>query len=99
MAIGADHKPGLERERQRVVGAGGRVEFQRCWRVISGGNDDDPGRRTGLAVSRSFGDIEFKEPRLCAASPQKDTTMWQPFMCARAGCFIRRVALESRLNK
>ncbi|BDA43649.1 Protein phosphatase 2C homolog 3 [Coccomyxa sp. Obi] len=59
-----DHKPGLERERQRVVGAGGRVEFQRCWRVISGGNDDDPGRRTGLAVSRSFGDIEFKEPRL-----------------------------------
>ncbi|CAL8468404.1 g7944 [Coccomyxa elongata] len=59
-----DHKPGLMRERRRVLGAGGRVEWQRCWRVISGGSDDDSGRRTGLAVSRSFGDIEFKEPRL-----------------------------------
>lgn len=73
MPCGADHKPGLMRERRRVLGAGGRVEWQRCWRVISGGSDDDSGRRTGLAVSRSFGDIEFKEPRLCAPAPQQDT--------------------------
>lgn len=30
-----DHKPGLATEAQRVKAVGGRVEFQRCWRVIS----------------------------------------------------------------
>jgi serine/threonine protein phosphatase PrpC len=30
-----DHKPGLPKEAQRVKAIGGRVEFQRCWRVIS----------------------------------------------------------------
>ena len=39
---------------------GGRVEFQRCWRVISTAR----GTNTGLAVSRSLGDLEFKEPRM-----------------------------------
>jgi len=66
----ADHKPGLSGERSRVLEAGGRVEFQRCWRVISGGADgEEPGRRTGLAISRSLGDLDFKEPKLYARKP------------------------------
>ena len=32
------------------------MEFASCWRVIC------PARNTGLAVSRAFGDIDFKEP-------------------------------------
>ena len=58
----ADHKPGLERERARVEGCGGRVEMQRCWRIISTAR----GTNTGLAVSRSLGDLDFKEPAMCA---------------------------------
>ncbi len=60
MHLCADHKPGLEREAQRVKAIGGRVEFQRCWRVISSVR----GTHTGLAVSRSLGDLEFKEPKM-----------------------------------
>ncbi len=41
--------------------AGGRVEFQRCWRIISEPRRDRP--LSGLAVSRSFGDLDFKEPK------------------------------------
>lgn len=37
---------------------GGRVEFARCWRIISTAR----GANTGLAVSRSLGDLDFKEP-------------------------------------
>ncbi|CAL5221222.1 g3373 [Coccomyxa viridis] len=55
-----DHKPGLERERARVEGSGGRVEMQRCWRIISTAR----GTNTGLAVSRSLGDLDFKEPSM-----------------------------------
>lgn len=40
---------------------GGRVEFQRCWRIISEPRRDRP--LSGLAVSRSFGDLDFKEPK------------------------------------
>ncbi|MEW5306475.1 MAG: hypothetical protein WDW36_008937 [Sanguina aurantia] len=56
-----DHKPNLPGERARVAAVGGRVEFQRCWRVISEARGGRPG--SGLAVSRSFGDIDFKEPQ------------------------------------
>ncbi len=41
---------------------GGRVEMQRCWRIISTAR----GTNTGLAVSRSLGDLDFKEPSMCA---------------------------------
>lgn len=64
-----DHKPNLPHERARVEGAGGRVDFARCWRVIV---DPGGGRpASGLAVSRSFGDPDFKEPRhLVTATPE-----------------------------
>ncbi|GAX77731.1 hypothetical protein CEUSTIGMA_g5174.t1 [Chlamydomonas eustigma] len=56
-----DHKPNLPTERSRVLAAGGRVEFQRCWRVVVEPRDGRPG--SGLAVSRSLGDLDFKEPK------------------------------------
>ena len=59
----ADHKPGLERERARVERCGGRVEMQRCWRIITTAR----GTNTGLAVSRSLGDLDFKEPSMCGS--------------------------------
>jgi hypothetical protein len=37
-------------ERQRIEDAGGRVDFQRCWRVVVEPRDGRPG--SGLAVSR-----------------------------------------------
>lgn len=55
-----DHKPNLPSEKQRIQAAGGRVEFSKCWRVIC---EPRAGRSgSGLAVSRSFGDLDFKEP-------------------------------------
>lgn len=42
--------------------AGGRVEMQRCWRIVTTAR----GTNSGLAVSRSLGDLDFKEPSMCA---------------------------------
>lgn len=63
-----DHKPNVPRERLRVEALGGRVDFARCWRVIVDPGDGRPA--SGLAVSRSFGDLDFKEPlHLVIATP------------------------------
>lgn len=45
---------------RHVAHAGGRVDFQRCWRVIVAPREGRLG--SGLAVSRSLGDLDFKEP-------------------------------------
>lgn len=63
-----DHKPNVPRERKRVEGLGGRVDYARCWRVIVDPGDGRPA--SGLAVSRSFGDPDFKMPKkLVTATP------------------------------
>ncbi|KAK9829310.1 hypothetical protein WJX72_005079 [[Myrmecia] bisecta] len=72
-----DHKPNLPRERERVELLGGRVNFQRCWRVICEPKDGRPG--SGLAVSRSFGDLDFKEPqRFVECEPDVTRTPLKP---------------------
>lgn len=55
-----DHKPNLPAESKRIREAGGRIDFSNCWRVIVEPKAGCPG--SGLAVSRSFGDLAFKEP-------------------------------------
>lgn len=55
-----DHKPNLPAERERIRRVGGRIDFSNCWRVIVQPTWDRPG--SGLAVSRSFGDLAFKQP-------------------------------------
>jgi len=68
LVLTEDHKPNLPRERKRLEDLGGRVDFARCWRVIV---DPGGGRpASGLAVSRSFGDPDFKDPlHLVTATP------------------------------
>ena len=60
-----DHKPNLPAEAARIRQVGGRIEFSKCWRVILEPLGFRPG--SGLAVSRSFGDLDFKEP--CRLQP------------------------------
>ena len=73
-----DHKPDLPHERARVLAAGGRVEWQGCWRVVA--ESPLPGRpAAGLAVSRSLGDAQFKEPLpLVSSDPDVSVTLLQP---------------------
>ncbi|KAL6761608.1 phosphatase 2C-like domain-containing protein, partial [Haematococcus lacustris] len=72
-----DHKPNLPAERSRIESVGGRVEWQRCWRVVVEPGDGRPG--SGLAVSRSLGDYDFKEPRkLVDATPEVVRTRLMP---------------------
>ena len=73
-----DHKPDLPHERARVLAAGGRVEWQGCWRVVA--ESPLPGRpAAGLAVSRSLGDAQFKEPLpLVSSDPDVSVTLLMP---------------------
>lgn len=73
-----DHKPDLPHERARVLAAGGRVEWQGCWRVVA--ESPLPGRPAGgLAVSRSLGDAQFKEPLpLVSSDPDVSVTLLRP---------------------
>ncbi|KAL3144636.1 hypothetical protein ABBQ38_001995 [Trebouxia sp. C0009 RCD-2024] len=69
-----DHKPNLPAEAERIRQVGGRIEFSKCWRVVLEPLGLRPG--SGLAVSRSFGDLDFKEPcRLVECEP--DVNHWQ----------------------
>lgn len=67
--ITQDHKPDTPGEASRIRQAGGRTHFTNCWRVIIEPKDGQLG--SGLAVSRSFGDLDFKEPlRLVECEPE-----------------------------
>ena len=63
--LSEDHKPNLPAERERIRQARGRIDFSNCWRVIVEPRGGRPG--SGLAVSRSFGDLAFKQP--CRSVP------------------------------
>eukprot|EP00927_Polykrikos_kofoidii_P033738 TRINITY_DN28567_c0_g1_i1.p1 TRINITY_DN28567_c0_g1~~TRINITY_DN28567_c0_g1_i1.p1 ORF type:complete len:819 (-),score=164.47 TRINITY_DN28567_c0_g1_i1:106-2562(-) len=66
-----DHKPCLPAEKKRIESCGGSVgEIKGVWRCIL-----PPKRRliskiAGLAVSRSFGDKDFKDPDVVSAEPE-----------------------------
>lgn len=57
--LSQDHKPDRPSERARIEALDGRVEWRGCWRVM-GGNGAAAFR--GLAISRAFGDIDWKVP-------------------------------------
>ena len=61
-----------------MLAAGGRVEWQGCWRVVA--ESPLPGRpAAGLAVSRSLGDAQFKEPLpLVSSDPDVSVTLLRP---------------------
>ena len=72
-----DHKPDLPAERARVLAAGGAVEWQGCWRVVCGARAGRPA--AALAVSRSLGDLDFKEPLpLVTADPSVSLHVLRP---------------------
>lgn len=65
----ADHKPDAPAERGRILAAGGRVQWHGCARVVCAGRAGRPA--AALAVSRSLGDLDFKEPhRLVSGDPE-----------------------------
>ena len=56
--LAPDHHPDAPGERRRVEERGGIITYRGCWRVYS------PEEGMYLAVSRAFGDICLKEPKL-----------------------------------
>ncbi|KAK3236239.1 hypothetical protein CYMTET_53599 [Cymbomonas tetramitiformis] len=74
-----DHKPDRADEKERVYAAGGSVEFAGCWRVVCQPRSGNVGRALALAVSRSFGDPDFKTPHpLVEATPTVTRTELTP---------------------
>jgi len=64
MPLSVDHKPDVESERVRIEGANGKVEWRGCWRVMT----NNGGNPRGLAVSRAFGDMDWKVPTMLVES-------------------------------
>jgi len=56
ISLSTDHKPNVEAEKQRIEAANGKVEWRGCWRVLTNGGVN----ARGLAVSRAFGDLDWK---------------------------------------
>uniref|UniRef100_A0A7S0TR29 PPM-type phosphatase domain-containing protein n=1 Tax=Hemiselmis andersenii TaxID=464988 RepID=A0A7S0TR29_HEMAN len=64
MPLSVDHKPDAEAERMRIENANGKVEWRGCWRVMT----SNGGNPRGLAVSRAFGDMDWKVPHALVES-------------------------------
>lgn len=73
-----------------------QVDYARCWRVIVDPGDGRPA--SGLAVSRSFGDPDFKEPlHLVTATPdvmQERLLPGDTFVVLASDGLVRRGARE-----
>lgn len=66
-----DHKPNLPAEKKRIEAAdGGVVEVQGVWRAVLPQKKRLTSKIAGLAVSRSFGDKDFKGPDIVSAEPE-----------------------------
>lgn len=66
-----DHKPNLPAEKKRIEAAdGGVVEVQGVWRCVLPQKKRLTSKIAGLAVSRSFGDNDFKGPDIVSAEPE-----------------------------
>eukprot|EP00435_Cladocopium_sp_Y103_P062322 s36_g23.t4 len=66
-----DHKPNLPAEKKRIEAAdGGVVEVQGVWRCVLPQKKRLTSKIAGLAVSRSFGDKDFKGPDIVSAEPE-----------------------------
>mmetsp|Transcript_28408 Transcript_28408/g.51303 ORF Transcript_28408/g.51303 Transcript_28408/m.51303 type:complete len:706 (+) Transcript_28408:57-2174(+) len=66
-----DHKPNLPAEKKRIEAAdGGVVDIAGVWRVVLPAKKRLLSKIAGLAVSRSFGDKDFKGPDLVSAEPE-----------------------------
>jgi len=64
MPLSVDHKPDVEAEKSRIENASGKVEWRGCWRVMT----NNGGAPRGLAVSRAFGDMDWKVPNMLVES-------------------------------
>lgn len=65
LRLSDDHKPNRQDEESRIRKRGGIVDLHGAWRVFLPSAITFAGRlipRSGLAVSRAFGDVIFKEP-------------------------------------
>lgn len=58
LELAPDHHPDAPRERERIEARGGDIVFRGCWRVHS------PQEGMYLAVSRAFGDVSLKDPKV-----------------------------------
>jgi len=65
-----DHKPDLPSEKKRIEAQGGSVaDVNGCWRCMLPAKKRLTTGIVGLAVSRSLGDKEFKNPDIVSAEP------------------------------
>lgn len=65
-----DHKPNLPAEKKRIEAAGGAVaDVNGVWRAMLPAKKRLTSKIAGLAVSRSFGDKDFKGPDIVSAEP------------------------------
>ena len=81
-ALTADQKPGVKAERRAIEQRGGQVVMLgETWRVCTSssvGYNFQSVMKSFLAVSRAFGDPEFKDPPVVSATPEVDVVALGP---------------------